>query len=172
MSPVFYEPHNFSVDLFRKTRFLVDCHLFDYEESWYEEASETGYRPWDRTFPVPAKVNGLALAKFTPAQGGEFLGYVVQSALPIRRDLTLEWGPVFFEGGKQRSFWHGQVFHFGTQWLDESRNALERLLSKKTDEVFPVHVHVDAGILVQKVDFDIPGFGFFADEQNRIKYVV
>jgi len=82
----------------------VSCHVFDYDEPWYDDTDEETFRPWLEPLPVdPSKTTFLARASFRLADGREFGGFVTPSS---SLDLGLQ-QPSIDVGGRFFAFWGG-----------------------------------------------------------------
>lgn len=169
--PTFYEPCDFSAELFQKHRFLVDCHLYDTKKRWYYNISETAYRAWGRAFPVPSDVPGLACSVCVTKNGLSIPGFVYQDRIERNVAPILKYCPNFFGGGKHWSFWRGSVYQFGQESLVEAQQAFRSACnSDRLKLLFPVQVHVSKGILEKPCAFQLDGFGYYADKNEKIVF--
>jgi len=135
----------------------VNCHVIDYNESWYEETDEETFRPWDKELPVdPAETMFLVKATLIMADGTEMPGFITPQ-LPSGHDSNLDLGIVqpylFLADEAMTGFWYGLI-HPSPKEVDDFYSAL----GKSRHDVFPITFKADDGLATGLVTGSIPGF--------------
>jgi hypothetical protein len=165
--PRFIDSTEFKISHFRKHRALVDSHVSDCNEPWYDEVFETSYRIPDK-LPLTESLTILAYTKYTPSCGKAFDGYSILCKYATKNCPHLMYHPAFWQGGGFHHFWHGRVDQFGMNDVDKARAALSKVCAENLHALFPIVASIEKSIVGREIVFDIEGFGFYSDKNNTI----
>ena len=62
--------------------------------------------------------------------------------------------------GKTIRFWHGLVYGFGDQWLNEDRQLFYEETGLTPEDAFPMEYSVSPDVVEGGIDGMLPGFGY------------
>lgn len=154
---------------FYKYPVWVQCHVMDYEESWYDETDEETFRPWLGELPVsPSIAMFLVKSGFTFADGTKYEGFITPgepgSSASIR-ELGYIQPRVFAGNGKGISFWFGAL---PDNYVEQEKKLSYSLIGKTPEEIFPIEFEAEEKLSEGVVKGTVPGFCRYSDDGQVI----
>jgi|CXWL01.1.fsa_nt_gi hypothetical protein len=139
---------------FKKHPVWVNCHIIDYEETWYEKTDEETFRPWLSKLPVsPAETSFLVAADFVLADGTMLQGFITPQNAQEAADLGALQPYIFASNGSLISFWYG-MFPISKKEKARTYGALARTKAS----VFPIRFAAQKKLAKGTICGVIPGF--------------
>jgi hypothetical protein len=170
---LFRDCDDLDLGAFRDYPAWIDIHLHDFGDPAYERVDEGMFRPWNSEYPVPRSAVCLFHAILTSASNREFDGVI--SHIPegqSSQHAVINHAPaLFLSSGRRVHFWHGMVYGFGDQWLNEDKQSFYDETGLTPDEAFPMRYGVSPRIIEGGITGEIPGFGYL-ESMNKVAFVV
>lgn len=142
----------------------VNCHVIDYDASWYEETDEETFRPWDGALPVdPAETMFLVSASFTLADGAEYAGFLTPQVPSGEPDLGTMQPCLFTPSGEQITFWFGSV-----EVPAAHISHVYAALGKSAAAIFPLAFQARPDLAHGVCSGTIPGFCRYGQHHDLI----
>jgi hypothetical protein len=139
-----------TVDDFERHPIWLNCHVVDYDESWYEETDEETFRPWSGPIPVAPESYYLIRADFTAADGSRFAGFLT----PCTSDWPYKTThPHIFVDRHLIGFWEGS-----TPIVARLRSRLYEGSRKSASQLFPFRACTSPGLIEPAVQDFVEGF--------------
>lgn len=162
----YFEPKDFRIEIFRKYKVLLDAHL----TTGYDGLPECAYVPWNKSFPIREKFEGLTYVSYSTSNYQTLEGYVSQVyAVNECSSQVLRYFPYFYFNKRFIPFWHGAVYQFGRKSLEVAKRQLEEACGTSSKNIFPIIGKIDGNILGQDVVFKICGFEYFKNKNEDIE---
>jgi hypothetical protein len=158
-TPLLKQVYDLTPDDFARYPVWVQCHLVDYDESWYEETDEATFRPWTSTEPFdPQEAIILIRATMTLANGSTLNGFLTPQSTEEPLNLGRMQPVAFSVSGEQLTFWDGAF-----KRSEEERVRFYAALGVGPREVFPIFFSADPVLSIGRVAGTIPGLCYLKE---------
>lgn len=138
---------------FESSPVWVQCHVMDYDETWYDDTDEETFRPWDGPMPVdPANCIFLVRATFQLADGRELPGFFTPVSLADGDKFGFI-QPYLFAGGRYYAYWGGMG-----GFIPGYKEAFYAAISSSTSGVFPLKFSANPELSLGVVSGILVGF--------------
>lgn len=145
----------------REDQVWVWIHCIDYDEPWYDDCDEEDYRVYSGGYPIKedsvygeAKINNSThIVQIVNYMGEE------------NENVLINYQPQIWIDDEWYELWHGNVYQFGSEWLDDAYEGIKKVLSDQKS----FEITVDPQIFGKEIKFTVDGLGFFADEDDTIE---
>ena len=135
---------------FQRHPVWLHCHVADYDEPWYDETDEETFRPWPGKLPAdPAVGTLLVRAAVVFRDGSQYVGFL--SPAPDGNIGIMQ--PQVFVARRLFSFWGGMP---GVP--EERRRSFYAAVGKAPDDIFPLRVTAESGLVNGEWSVEVKGF--------------
>lgn len=139
---------------------------FDYDEPWYDDATEETFRPWNGPLPVSSR-GGMYVVQtvLTLADMSVFKGFATPQDDSEQLHLGFVQPQIFLPSGGTCGFWSGML-----KKPESETQALYRALSKEPSSIFPIRFAMTRGLSRGHTTGVIPGFCWEPRDTIEIYY--